>query len=439
MVKYLSLIFISLCFVNLSLTAQDISLNEAISIGMEKNFSIRTAKNTEKEAIINSNYGYAGFLPVIDVTGARNFDVENVEQQFRTGITNELDGARSNNFNVRGDLTWTLFDGTKMFLDYKSLQIERNQSRFETQAVVENTLGNIIQSYFALVFEQYQYTVLESAVELSQQRLEIAEANYQVGKFSKTELLSAKVDLNTDKSNLLNQEEIKQQARVSLNLLLGSDPNQELQATDSMKIDDGLQLNILIDDLTVRNKQLLALMQQENILQLQNKSVMTELLPQLDFNLGYGYTNFNSQAGFLLQNQSIGVNYGLSLSWRIFDRLDRSRRNQTTQIAVDNNTIAMEELQNQLTGDLSSAYIRYRNKLDLIELEKDNLEVAKENAEIAIERYRVGRSNAIELREFQLNAIEAESRLLNAIFLAKQAEINLLAISGNLLNKDQFN
>ena len=51
----------------------------------------------------------------------------------------------------------------------------------------------------------------------------------------------------------------------------------------------------------------------------------------------------------------------------------------------------------------------------------------------------MGRSNAIELREFQLNAIEAESRLLNAIFLAKQAEINLLAISGNLLNKDTPN
>ena len=437
MIKYISLSF--LIFWGFSLSAQKISLNEAISTGMEKNFSIRTSKNTEKVAVINSNYAFAGFLPVIDISGGRNFDIENVSQQFRTGDTNELDGAQSNNFNIRGDMTWTLFDGTKMFLDYKSLQLERNQSRFETQAVIENTLGNIIQSYFELVFEQYQYSVLESAVELSEERLEIAQANYEVGKFSKTELLSAKVDLNTDKSNLLNQEEIMQQARVSLNLLLGEDPNQEFIASDSMQIDESLQLNMLIDDLKVRNKQLLGLMQEENILQLQNKAVMTELLPQLDFNLGYGYTNFNSQAGFLLQNQSIGLSYGLSLSWRIFDRLDRSRRNQTTQIAVDNNAIAMEELENQLTGDLSSAYVRYRNKLDLIKLEQDNLEVAKENAEIAIERYRVGRSNAIELREFQLNSIEAESRLLNAIYLAKQAEINLLAISGNLLNKDEVN
>lgn len=437
MLKYIGLIFLML--LGFSLSAQDISLNEAITIGMEKNFSIRIAKNTERVAEINSNYAFTGFLPVIDVSAGRNFDVQNVNQEFRSGETNELDGAKANNFNVRGDLTWTLFDGTKMFLDYKTLQLERNKGRFETQAVVENTLGSIIQSYFELVFQQSQYEVFKSAVELSEERLVIAKANYEVGRFSKTELLSAKVDLNTDKSNLLNQEEVKKQARVALNLLLGQDPNQEFIATDSMTIDETLQLNPLIDDLAAKNRELLALMQQENILQMQNKTVKTELLPQLDFNLGYGYSNLNSQAGFLLQNQSLGLSYGLSLSWRIFDRLGRVRRDQTTQIAVNNHAIVMDELKNQLAGELSSSYVRYRNRLDLISLENDNLEVAKENAEIALERYKVGRSKAIELREVQLNSIEAESRLLNAIFLAKQAEINLLAISGNLLSKDEAN
>jgi len=419
--------------------AQKVSLNEAISIGMENNFSIRTAKNIEKEAVINSNYAFSGFLPVVDLSAGQSFEIEDVTQQFIEGPPREIDGAKSNVFSARGDLTWTLFDGTKMFLDYKALQIERNKSRFETQAVLENTLGSIIQSYFQLVFEQYQYEVLRSAVNLSEERLKIAKANYEVGSFSKTEFLAAQVDLNTDKSNLLNQEEVVQQAMVSLNLLLGQDPNQEFMATDSMSVNDGLQLNVLLDDLAVRNKELIALMKQEDILKLQHKSVNTELLPQVDFNLGYGYSNLNSQAGFLLQNQALGLTYGLSLSWRIFDRLDRRRRNQTTQIAIDNNTIALEELENQLKGDLSSAYVRYKNKLNLIQLENENLDVAKENAEIAIERYKVGRSNSIELREFQLNSIEAESRLLNAIYLAKQAEISLLAISGNLLSKNSQN
>ena len=74
----------------------------------------------------------------------------------------------------------------RCLFDYQSLQLERNKTRFETQAVLESTLGNIINSYFELVFEQYQYNVLESAVRtFRKERLEIAEANYEVGRFPK--------------------------------------------------------------------------------------------------------------------------------------------------------------------------------------------------------------------------------------------------------------
>ncbi len=418
-----------------SVYSQSITLSDAIAIGLENNFSIKTARNLEKESVINSEYAYTGFLPVVDITGQRTFDNENVDQVFRTGDVNSLEGAKSDLFNIRGDLTWTIFDGTKMFFDYKVLQLERNKSRFETQAVLESTLSNIIQSYYQLAFEQAQYKVLETAIELSNERLEIAQANYEVGRFSKVDFLSAKVDLNADKTNLLNQEEIVKQTKVNLNLLMGQNPNEQVVAVDSIIINKDLVLDELIVDLQNRNKEILALMQQEQILINQNKTVYTEMLPQIDAIAGYGYQNFNSQAGFLLQNQSQGLTYGLSLSWRIFDRLDKWRRTQITQIAIDNNSIAIKELENQLTGDLSSAFVSYQNKLNLIELEKANVEVAKENAEIALDRYKVGRSNALELRESQQNAVEAESRLLNAIYLAKVAEVNLLAISGNLYQK----
>lgn len=427
-----TIIFLIVIVNSYSLYSQSITLSDAMSIGLENNFSIKTARNTERESEINSEFAVGGFLPVIDITGQRTFDSENVNQQFRSGDSNTLDGAQSDLFNIRGDLTWTIFDGTKMFFDYRVLQLERNKSRFETKAVLESTLSNIIQSYYQLVFEQAQYKVLETAIELSNDRLEIAEANYEVGRFSKIDFLSAKVDLNSDKTSLLNQEEVVKQTMVNLNLFLGQNPNEQLVAVDSIIIDKDLELDNLISDLKTRNKELLALMQQEDILINQNKTVYTELLPQLDFIAGYGYQNFNSQAGFLLQNKSVGLTYGLSLSWRIFDRLDKLRRTQITQIAVDNNNIAIQELENQLTGDLSSAFVSYQNKIDLIELERTNVEVAKENADIALDRYKVGKSNALELRESQQNAVEAESRLLNAIYLAKVAEVNLLAISGNL-------
>jgi outer membrane protein TolC len=61
------------------------------------------------------------------------------------------------------------------------------------------------------------------------------------------------------------------------------------------------------------------------------------------------------------------------------------------------------------------------------------LEVAKENENIAIERFRLGASDFLVLREAQRNLVDANGRFLDAMFSTKLAEIELLRLSGNLL------
>ena len=67
-------------------------------------------------------------------------------------------------------------------------------------------------------------------------------------------------------------------------------------------------------------------------------------------------------------------------------------------------------------------------------MELANREVARENNEIAIERYRVGNSSPLELREAQINLLEANLRLLDAAYSIKTGEIDLLLIAGKLMD-----
>ena len=78
-------------------------------------------------------------------------------------------------------------------------------------------------------------------------------------------------------------------------------------------------------------------------------------------------------------------------------------------------------------------YNKYTTSLDLINIERQNLGVAKENENIALDRYTLGNSTPLELREAQINAVAAESRLINAAFSTKLAEIELLRLSGRLI------
>ena len=64
--------------------------------------------------------------------------------------------------------------------------------------------------------------------------------------------------------------------------------------------------------------------------------------------------------------------------------------------------------------------------------------MANENVSIALERYRVGKSNPLEIREAQNNAVNAQIRYIEALNTAKIAEIELLRLAGNLLENQDF-
>ena len=72
-----------------------------------------------------------------------------------------------------------------------------------------------------------------------------------------------------------------------------------------------------------------------------------------------------------------------------------------------------------------------------MKLESENLQVARENNDIAQERYEIGLSNPVELRESQVNLINAELRYQDAAFAAKQAEVELKFLAGILLKNKE--
>ena len=66
-------------------------------------------------------------------------------------------------------------------------------------------------------------------------------------------------------------------------------------------------------------------------------------------------------------------------------------------------------------------------------IEEENILYAKENVAIALETFKRGATTFVELRTAQQSLAEAYTRLINARYLAKVAEIELLRLNGGLL------
>ena len=169
--------------------------------------------------------------------------------------------------------------------------------------------------------------------------------------------------------------------------------------------------------------------------------VRASRFPQIGLISGYGLTrNINNAAfaGTVLTtstNQVQGLNYGLTASVPIFDGFNLRRQEQNARVVVEQRRLQLDQTGLQLDSDAATAFAQYQNYLQLLDLEETNIQLARQNVDIALERYRLGLLTPLALREAQRNELDAETRLLDIRYAAKQAELALRRLSGELVRE----
>ncbi len=429
------LILISFLFPGLQQADSVLSEQEVIELALANNFDIKLVKYDLETALNNNTAGNAGMLPTLDLNGNARQSLQNTEQEFFSGDTQSREGAKTSNYSAGASFNWTLFDGLKMFSTKHRLDQVTYTNEQAYMARVQNSISDVIKAFYNTALEQERLALLQSSLEVSQERVEISKNKYEVGKASKLEYLQAQVDFNTDQSALVKQQEVILRKKLELIQLIGvssMDVNFEL-TYDFEILQKWIETEHLESEAISQNPLLRQLESQreENILSIQE--AQRSVLPSLDFNLGYNYSNLNAEAGFLKSNQTDGFTYGLTATMNLFDGMNQKREIQNAQIQSQKAWTAYQQAETQLRTAVRSGILTLQNAQTLINLERSNLSVAEENVEIALERYRIGKSNPLEIREAQNNAVNAQIRYLEALNTAKIAEIELMRLSGGLV------
>jgi outer membrane protein len=434
-------IFIVLLLVSVSLLAQaqetvpvdTLTIENAVELALAKNYSIKIAQSQREFAATNYRFGYANFLPTINLDAIRTNTVNNTRQVSFNGDVREVDNAKSNRISVSTLFNWTIFDGARMFIAYDQLRELKAAGEENAQIDIENSVALVSNSYYDIIQRQERVSAFLDALKISQQRLDLAQAQYEVGSGSKLNYLAAQVDYNTDKAALILQEQELQKAKITFNEFLGRDVNTEFVVTDTIIVDETIDLAALRESALQRNPNLLLAQRNKNIAYLDTRLIRAERFPRLDLTGDYTYARTEAEVGFALSNRNNGYTYGARVTMPILNGMDISRRVQNAKVQQDITSYQLEALRVQLEAELQRAYTDYKNSLNLVALEKENLEVARQNIDIALERYRLGVSTPLELREVQRNAVATESRLIEAEFTAKLAEIELMRLSSRII------
>ncbi len=436
MIRFLKKAHLSLLFV---LAAQahgqtEMTAEEAVRLGLKKNFDIQIARNNAKIAENNAGLGTANFLPSLDASGGYSFNQSDQETNspfsFGASDTKTLNGQLS--------LNWTLFDGFRMFVDNKRFQALAKLGEFQARSLIENTVVGVLQAYFNVVQQEQLTEVVRNSRAVSEARLEKEKVRNEIGGASSTDLLNAQVAYNADAAALINQELQLEIARKELNIALGRDPQTPISVKKEIEVEPfSLPLNELLTRAEERNSELLAALQNRKIAEQDVKIARSAFFPQLSFNAAYGRSDRTTSSESEQFPEDITTNstdksVGLTLSFNLFNGFRNRIDLQNARIEAENQQLALDDFKNRLAGVIAETFVTFRKQMELVRLEEDNVVAARQNLQLQQDRYQIGASSSIEFRDAQVSLNRAQTTLISARFQARLTRAEMERLTGGL-------
>ncbi len=364
------------CLCGMLSAQQTYTLQTCLQEGLEKNYAIRISKNEQQIAANNVTAANAGRLPSLDLAAGYSGALSENRTESAEGERGSVSGVYDQTVNAGLDLGWTLFDGFRVQTNYKRLEELRGLGEVNARIAIEDFVAGLTAEYY----------------------------NY----------VQQKIRLNE--------------------LMAGPDVNAPLQICDSLiRVNSRLEEGELLKRMLQTNASLLKADRNTALAGLDLKTLQARNYPYVKLNAGYGYqlNRYGNNAN--RQRQTWGPDVGATLGITLFDG-NRRREQRNARIQIENAELTRQQLELSLRADLADFWQAYRNNLELLKLEEENLVAATENHEIAMERYLLGDLSGIEMREAQKSLLDAEERILSAQYNTKLCEISLQQISGNILS-----
>jgi len=294
-----------------SFSQDSLTVEQAVAYALRNNYNIMLARNDSAIAAINYDLRSGVFLPNLNASGTYLVNNNNQKQTLADGSERDRKGIRSNNLNASLNLSWTVFDGFRMFLLRDQLDIAVTRGNLVVKNAVINTVADVINTYFDIVRQQQQLKNIEEQMQFASERLRLAQYKFDIGVGIKPDVLQAQIDLNNRKAVQVNQLALIDQTRQSLNQLMNVAPSADYKVADTIIARRDIVLGNLLVNITSPELELtktdveaarlnvklaktaryptLSIISAYNFSRTSNNQVINQFSPLFNLNRGFNY------------------------------------------------------------------------------------------------------------------------------------------------------
>ncbi|WP_422860967.1 TolC family protein [Flagellimonas sp. S174] len=442
-----------------SLFSQEVlTKQEAIKLTLENNLGILIAENNVEIAENNKSVLNSGFLPSITGTAGANYQRDDSTFEFPGQFLNDGEGnvlidddgqpvprpdadlykAEAQRYNARITADYVLFDGLGRWYDMKRLKEEYNLSSLQARETLETTIIQLFSVYFEAARISENITVLEQTYQNTKNRLQRANYSFEFGQVNKLDVLNAEVDLVNDSINVMNERQLLENTLRDLNIVLNSDLEKKFAVDTTITFINELQLEDFASQGEQNNVRMLQAKSNIAINDYTLQSAKSVFLPTIGLTGFYGWNLNNNAPGAFFPGVTVNNrrNFGLgaTLTWNLFDGGGGITQVRNAKILLESQDALQTQIELEVKRDIANAKGDFQNRLKVFELQQQNVTTATDNYKRSNERYKLGQITSVELRQAQINLLNAQTSKNLAKYNAKLAELQLLQLTGQLLN-----
>lgn len=428
----------------MQLNAQELlTKEEAILLTLENNYDIKLTENSLETAKNNRSIYNSGYLPTLFTEAGASYDKDDSEFTTSDGVSTSINDIESKNYNASIGVNYVLFNGMGRYYTYNQLKESYNLTELQARSVLENTLITLFSAYYEVARLSENLKSQKETLEISKERLKRVTYASDYGQNTKLDILNADVDLNNDSITYLGLQRELANSKRDLNIVLGANVNKQVLIDTTIVYLEGLDLESIQEKTLTDNITYLQVNKSLEISGYDVKINNSGWMPLVSLTSSYAWSNRNNDPNPLqniptINSTSTGLNAGVSLSWDLFDGGSTTTNVRNAKIAVDRLETQKEQQIELLKRDVNNAWELYQNALFILKVQKVNVRTNKLNFERSTEYYKLGQITSIDFRIAQVNLINAEQTLSSAKYAAKNAELRLLQLSGDLIANKQF-
>ncbi len=426
-------IVLSLFFVTNIFSQDTLLLEDAIRMGLENSYSIQIAQNNSSIAKNNNTIGNAGYLPNVDFGVNQGSSYQDRYQEDADGTSSSISMYPTHNLTSAIQLNWTVFDGMAMFIRKEKLQLFQEQSDLYLRMEVENTIADIVYTYYNIALNRKLYDSYEERLSLSQQRLVVAREKSLIGVGYELQELQAEVDFRADSAQYVSQRSRLINLKADMNRLLRRNPDEQFQVSPTIPLPNHIEAADIYKRVSENNPAMLDARLRAEVGDLEHDEAKSARYPRVNLSGAYNFSRTgtpDAQQQLYITN---GPTFGVGASITIFNGFNATRRIHNTRIMAENQRLNRDELELRLKSTAFKLVNELNQAIELVRVEEKSVVLAQRNAEAAWERFQLGAISDLELRESQNKLLDAQTRLISAQMSAQAAEIEINTLTGDMV------